>query len=212
MMNDVSQALQACLIVGLTGQSGSGKTLVSGVFEKNGFSVIDCDRVSREVTTAGSACCRDLAREFPSCFDADLSLDRRKMAQIVFNDPQRLKRLNEMIFPYITNAVSEKINKYTSDGSRLILLDAPTLFESGMDRICGVIVSCVADTDVRLERIISRDGISEELARSRLGSQHTAEFFEKRSDFVIFNNGSVRQLEESAERIIKKIIPRCKGN
>ena len=199
MMNDVSQALQACLIVGLTGQSGSGKTLVSGVFEKNGFSVI-------------SACCRDLAREFPSCFDADLSLDRRKMAQIVFNDPQRLKRLNEMIFPYITNAVSEKINKYTSDGSRLILLDAPTLFESGMDRICGVIVSCVADTDVRLERIISRDGISEELARSRLGSQHTAEFFEKRSDFVIFNNGSVRQLEESAERIIKKIIPRCKGN
>ena len=127
-------------VVGLTGQSGAGKTTISDAFRENGFEIINCDIVAREVTKAGSECCKKLAKIFPDCFDDGFALDRRKLGEIVFSDKARLQMLNDTIYPFINKLIDEKINATESE---FVLLDAPTLFEAGADKLCSVIVSVV---------------------------------------------------------------------
>ena len=195
-------------VAGLTGQSGAGKTTVSDAFKENGFEIINCDLVAREVTQAGSECCKKLAKIFPDCFDDGFALDRRKLGEIVFSDKAKLQMLNDTIYPFINKLIDKKIN---AAQSRFILLDAPTLFEAGADKLCSVIVSVVADYDIRLERIIKRDGISKELAKKRFASQHTMEFFREHSSFVIENNGTVNETYRKTCEVIKIIKERYNG-
>lgn len=195
-------------VAGLTGQSGAGKTTVSDAFRENGFEIINCDLVAREVTNVGSKCCKELAKLFPSCFDENYALNRRKLGEIVFSDKNKLQKLNDTIYPFINKLIDEKI---ISAQSNFILLDAPTLFEAGADKLCSVIVSVVADYDIRLERITKRDGISAELAKKRFSSQHTVEFFKAHSDFVIENNGSVNDTYQKTCKVINTIKERYNG-
>lgn len=195
-------------VAGLTGQSGAGKTTVSDAFKENDFEIINCDIVAREVTNVGSECCKELAKLFPSCFDENYALNRRKLGEIVFSDKNKLQMLNDTIYPFINKLIDEKI---ISAQSNFILLDAPTLFEAGADKLCSVIVSVVADYNVRLERITKRDGISAELAKKRFSSQHTVEFFKAHSDFVIENNGSVNDTYQKTCKVIEKIKERYNG-
>ena len=196
------------ITAGLTGQSGAGKTTVSEAFRNNDFEIINCDLVAREVTQAGSECCKELAKIFPDCFDSSFALDRRKLGEIVFSDKAMLQMLNDTIYPFINKLIDEKIN---AANSSFILLDAPTLFEAGADKLCDVIVSVVADFDIRLERITKRDGISTELAKKRFASQHTVEFFKEHSSFVIENNGTVDETYQKTCEVIKKIKERYNG-
>ena len=175
-------------VVGLTGQSGAGKTTISDAFRENGFEIINCDLVAREVTNADSECC--------------------KLGEIVFSDKNKLQMLNDTIYPFINKLIDKKINATESE---FVLLDAPTLFEAGADKLCSVIVSVVADFGIRLERITKRDGISAELAKKRFSSQHTMEFFKAHSDFVIENNGSVNDTFQKTCEVIETIKERYNG-
>lgn len=191
-------------VVGLTGQSGAGKTLISAVFEREGFGVINCDHVAREVTEAGSGCNKELAGYFPECFDEEFVLDRQAMGRIVFADREKLDLLNSIIFKYINALIDEKI-KELSLCCDCILLDAPTLFEAGADSKCDVIVSVTADEKLRLKRVTKRDGIDEESVKKRFSSQHDEDFFEAHSDYIIRNNGSSAESEAQALKIINEI-------
>lgn len=192
------------VVIGLTGQSGAGKTLVSQVFEDNGFGVINCDMAAREVTETGSNCNLELAKTFPECFDDDLTLDRRALGSIVFADRKKLDTLNSVIFRYIDKLLDEKIAKYSIDYD-YVLLDAPTLFEAGADKKCDIIVSVTADEDIRLQRITARDGLDEKSVKNRFASQHGQGFFEENSDFVIRNNGESEDAVRQTIEIIDKI-------
>lgn len=200
------------IIVGLTGQSGAGKTMVSKYFEENGFAVINCDLVARNVTNAGSECNKSMAKIFPDCFDKLLTLDRTALAKIVFSDEKKLKLLNNTIFPFIIADINHEINRLISAGKKYILLDAPTLFEAGADSICDVIISCVAERNLRAERIANRDNISAELINKRFDSQNSEEFFRKNSDYIIENNKDESYAIKQCEEIIIDIKRRLNGN
>lgn len=192
-------------IVGLTGQSGAGKTTVSDVFLEQGFGVINCDVVARVVTRPMSDCVFDIRAEFPHCVDEEtMTLDRRALGEEVFRDRKKLDALNGIIFRYIRREISRVIGKY-SVKYRYILLDAPTLFEAELDKRCDVIVSVTAAEDIRLGRVMKRDGLEEKRVRERFSSQYSAEFFEANSDYVIRNEGSEEELVRSAKDVIKKI-------
>ena len=189
-------------IIGLTGQSGSGKSTVSKVFAAHGFDVCDADMVSREVTARGSAALDEIAAEFGSdMLTPDGSLDRRKLGAYVFSDRAALDRLEGILYPYILRRIGE----YTEAARGSVLLDAPTLFEAGADRLCDMIISVVADEDIRLRRIMARDGIDETAARNRFSSQHDEAFFRERSDIVIENNGGEDELISRVTEIIENI-------
>ena len=188
-------------VIGLTGQSGAGKTTVSHIFEENGFAVINCDEIARICTQMGSECNKKLARVFPECFDEKLSLDRKAISKIIFSDKKMLEKFDSIVYPFITRLIKEKINEL-SEVSQYILLDAPTLFESGTDKLCSVKTAVVADFEKRLERITIRDNIDKELAEKRFASQLSAEFFCKNCDYVIYNNG---KLEDTINKTLKVI-------
>lgn len=191
-------------VIGLTGQSGAGKTTVSHIFEENGFAVINCDEIARICTQMGSECNKKLARVFPECFDEKLSLDRKAISKIIFSDKKMLEKFDNIVYPFITRLIKEKINELSAV-SQYILLDAPTLFESGTDKLCSVKTAVVADFEKRLERITLRDKIDKELAEKRFASQLSAEFFCKNCDYVIYNNGKLEDTINKTLNVIRTI-------
>lgn len=189
-------------VVGLTGQTGAGKSTVSKVFAENGFYVIDADRVARKVMDKGNDCLGEITLSFGTgVLNPDGTLDRKALANIVFNNKLRLDKLNSITYPYILSEISRQIEN--TDG--FILLDAPTLFESGADKMCDIIVSVTADPQIRKKRIIKRDNLTNEQAVSRMNSQPDESFFVEHSDYIIKNNNSVEIAYSISKEIADKI-------
>ena len=181
--------LDGVMVIGLTGQTGSGKTTACRIFRDNGFAVRNADEVARMIMDPGSVCLKEVADCFGShILNEDMSLNRQKLADIVFNNPKKLELLNSISYPHITSEILALIRENSSKGNKLILLAAPTLFESRADDFCEIIISVIADENMRLRRIMERDGLTEEQALSRMKSQHNEKFFVDNSDFIIKNN------------------------
>lgn len=198
--------LEEILVVGLTGQTGAGKTSVSKSFSDKNFSVINADHISRLVVEKGKPCLDEINRYFGrKVIKTDGTLNRSQLGEIVFTDKNKLELLNSIIYPYITAEIRKLISELSCKGCRLILLDAPTLFESHADDFCDIIVSVIADKDIRLNRIIKRDNISKEAAQNRINSQLDENFFIENSDYIIENNRDLNKLYESTEEVVDKI-------
>lgn len=188
---------KAC-IVGLTGQSGAGKTIACDYFKSCGYAIINCDLVAREVTSDGSTCLSDLVDEFSDeILNEDGSLNRKKLGAIVFADTSKLKRLEELIFPYILKKIEVYIANIINQGYSTIILDAPTLFESGANTLCDFILGVVADEDIRRNRIMARDNLTVQEANNRMKSQHDTKFFGSHCNFVIENNADLNDFHQS---------------
>jgi len=189
-------------IIALVGMSGAGKTTVCRCFADNGFTVIDCDKVSREVVQAGGGALHELAAELsPELILPDGTLDRAKTAQLIFNDSEKRATFNRIIYPYITYNVIDKIKTADND----VLIDAPTLFDARLEGICDSIVSVCAEPEICLQRIIARDNIDKDLARARLASQHDISWYRERSQHCIINNGTEDELFNAARAVISEL-------
>lgn len=198
--------LNGVMVVGLTGQTGAGKSTVSRIFASNGFSVINADSVAREVVEKGSKCLDEIADFFgDSILNDDGSLNRRALGEIVFSDKTKLETLDSIIYPYITGNILKLIGEYSEQNEKLILLDAPTLFESRSDDFCEIIISVIANPEIREKRIIERDGLTHEQARNRMDSQLDDEYYESRSDYIIHNNGDIATVNEISKEVSDKI-------
>ena len=194
------------LLVGLTGQTGAGKTTVSGYLSRLGYRVIDADMVARHVVAKGGECIAELALSFgDEILLPDQTLDRRKMGDIIFADKEKRALLGKIIFPYIQREILSEVKRMRADGAPIIFLDAPTLFESGIYQKCDKIISVIAPENIRLARIMARDKLSKERALSRMRSQHGDEFYTRRSDYVISNGGDLSELREQLDSVIDKI-------
>ncbi|MDE6101746.1 MAG: dephospho-CoA kinase, partial [Ruminococcus sp.] len=108
-------------------------------------------------------------------------------------------------YPYITGEILRQINEFAERDEKLILLDAPTLFESRADDFCEIIISVLADEDIREKRIIQRDGLTSEQARKRMGSQLDENFFATHSDYIIHNNSNIETVNGIAKELSDKI-------
>ena len=194
------------LVVGLTGQTGAGKSTVSTVFSENGFAVINADLISRQVVEKGSPCLGELVEIFgEGILNPDKTLARKTLGNIVFSDKTKLEMLNTTIYPYITSEILKEIKQYSDSGKKLVLLDAPTLFESHADDFCEIIISVLADEKLREERIINRDGLTKKQANDRMNSQLDAEYFASRSDYVIENNDTLEAVSSISKEVSDKI-------
>lgn len=190
-------------VIGLTGMSGAGKSTACKVFKSEGFSIIDCDLICRDIVEKGKPCLLEITQEFgDAVLKEDGSLDRAETGRIIFFDSGKRHLLNGIMYPYVSYIVIKTI---IGMDKGFVVLDAPTLFESGIDSICDIIVSVVADREVLLDRIESRDFISREQAENRLASQHDIEYFSERSDHLIENNGSSEEFFRTLMKTIKRI-------
>ncbi len=176
-------------VLGLTGPSGAGKTLACEYFSEKDIPCINADMVSREVTVPGSAGLAALVEQFSDIIlSNDGSLNRKKLAGLVFSDKEKLKRLEDTVFPFIMDNIKAKLADLEKRYSHAVL-DAPTLFESGADKLCHKTLAVSASLDRRKERIIKRDGLTEEQAVERLSAQKPDSFYKERADYFILNDG-----------------------
>lgn len=190
-------------VIGLTGQTGAGKSTASTYFRERGCPVIDCDGISRQVSAPGSRCLAALTEAFsPAILTPERTLNRKALGGMVFGHPERLARLGEIIFPFILEELQRRIRSLERQGEPLVLLDAPTLFESGADRLCRRILAVTAPEEQRLARIMERDSLTREEALRRMGSQLPQAYFEEHADFVIENNGGSGELAEKLARAL----------
>lgn len=190
-------------LIGLTGQSGAGKSTVSKIFEDNGFFTVDADKAAHEAMNIPQFL-EEAGRLLPDCI-SDGSLDRKKVAFRVFSDRELLSEYEKIIYPYILRIIMRRIAEIRRSGGGLILLDAPTLFQSGLDGICSVIVSVVAPMDLKIARILERDGVPVEMVSSRISSQQSDKWFREKSDYTIVNNAELSDLVEKTLAVIEGI-------
>ena len=182
-------------IIGITGSSGAGKSHISETLRKRGFFVVDADKVAHESINR-PACVEELAREFGEDIVKDGKIDRKMLGKAVFSAPEKLERLNGITHKYILSDIEDKIK---AQKDKTVFVDGAVLIESGME--CDIMVGVVADKNIRIKRIMQRDGITEEEAKTRIAAQQKDGFYYENCDFVITNNGG----EPDISGILKRI-------
>ncbi len=190
------------IVIGLTGGSGSGKSTVALCFKNAGARIIDADQIARDVVAIGRPALAEIANTFTDVLLPDGSLNRKKLGAIVFSDKNALAQLNKITHAYIIKAIKEILENHPQP---LTVIDAPLLFECGLEPLCSVCVAVLSDRKTRLERIMKRDGLTEDLAKSRIDAQPDDDFYRTRCDYIIENNQDQNALKRSIYEIIKEL-------
>ena len=194
------------LVIGLTGPTGAGKGAVATIFEGYGIPVINADRVYHDLITPPSSCLQELVETFgKEVLSPDGSLNRRTLASIVFNSPAARERLNAITHRYVMEEVRTRMERLRRDGVPVAVFDAPQLFEAEAHKACGSVISVLAERQIRLERIMARDGITAEAAMRRILAQKSDEFFKTHSNYIIENNGNIELLAPQVHRILEEL-------
>ena len=190
------------LVLGVTGQSGAGKGAFCRFLEEKGLPCLDTDKTAREVVEPGSACLAELTAHFgEGILLPDGSMDRKKVASIVFSDGAEREFLTRCTHTYIIEKMKEWLLDRELDGEKIVLIDAPQLFDAGADAYCNFTLCVLADREVRIGRILLRDDITLHEAEMRVDSQQDDAYFTERCDYVIYNNGSLERLQKYADKI-----------
>ena len=198
--------MKKCRIIGLTGQSGAGKSTVAKFLEQNGFYVINADLLVRKIYNSGSPCLKTIAAVFGEDIITDNGTpDRKLLAERAFSSKENTALLSSIVHPFVTAELFDEIKKAAEIGTTTVVYDAPQLFESNADVICDEIISVAAEKSVRLERIGKRDNISKENALMRMNSQLDEEFFRENSDYIIENNSDLSSLNVQLVGLLKQL-------
>ena len=197
-------------IVGLTGGIASGKSEAARMLGDMGARCIDADAISRRLTSEPGETLDMIRAEFgDEVFDSDGALIRSKLADIVFNDPARRKALDALTHPLIQKTMLDEVEQADRAGEKIVFLNVPLLFETGMDALCDEtwLISC--DEDVQLDRLMERDGMGEDQAKARIASQMSLEDKTRRANVAIDNRGQLdrlySQLSNQYQALVKKV-------
>ena len=190
------------LIVGLTGGTGAGKTSALAALEDLGGTVLDCDAVYHQMLRTDSALREAITAAFGPVFCPDGSLDRQKLGTLVFSDHAALDRLNAIVYEYLPPELLRR-----AQGHTLVGLDAISLMESGLGRLCACTVAVLAPAEDRIRRIMARDGISEDYARLRISAQQPDAFYRERCSHILENNcATPAQFREQARIFFRSML------
>ena len=174
------------MILGITGGTGCGKTTLLNLIRKQGGLVLDCDAIYHQLLQTDTAMLSAIERRFPGVVEGGI-LNRKKLGAIVFADEQALLDLNAITH----TAVKQEVLQQLEDKPALAAIDAIGLFEGGLGELCDVTVAVTAPMDARISRLMARDGISEDYARSRIAAQHSDDWFRQHCNVTLENDGSI---------------------
>jgi dephospho-CoA kinase len=194
-------------VIGLTGGIGSGKSLVARLMGELGAKVFDADETAHEVL-ADSEVVETLKRWWgPSVVDRSGQIDRRRIAEIVFKDPGQRQQLERLVHPRIFERWGALLHLYRDEGVApiAVVIDAPLLFEAGLDEWCDVIVFVDAPENVRLQRLRDTRGWAGDELRRREKMQNTLDSKRIRADYIVENNSSVCDLRRRVEAIFSAV-------
>ena len=189
-------------VIGLTGGIAAGKTMISKELENLGAYLVDSDCIAREVAAPGSQACQDIARVFGENYlDERGGLRRKELGDLVFGDKKKLAQLNAITHPLIRLEIEARLGQAAAQGQPAVLLDAPLLFEAGLEDLCDEVWLVDVTEDRQQRRLMERDGIGEKAARARLQSQLPTAKKRELADVLIDNNGTPEAARTAARRL-----------
>ncbi len=195
------------LVLGVTGQSGAGKGEFCNIMRQKGIECLDTDKTAREVVEPGTECLVKLVEHFgEDILNQDGTMNRKKVASIVFSDKDELEFLTKTTHKYIIEKIKQWLFERELTGDKIVIIDAPQLFDAGADFYCNFKLCVLADKDVRAERIMKRDGIDYDSAIARIESQNDDEYFRQRCEYIVYNNGNLEKLARSADKIFNELL------
>lgn len=197
-------------IIGITGPTGAGKSSLSEYMRSRGIPVIDADKLYHSLLVPPSPCLDALRSAFgDGIFTKNGELDRKELANIVFNDEKKLELLNATVLSIVLEKSRALFEEYKAEGKKCAAIDAPTLIESGFYLECDTVISVLCPPEVRIERIISRDRLDKEAAKARVNAQRPDEFYTERSHTVIYNDGDeeafIFQCKDVTDRLMGEV-------
>ena len=190
-------------VLGLTGPTGAGKSTLCKASQEMGFLVIDCDLLARKAVEQED-CLDALVKAFSKdILDNDGRLDRKVLAKKAFTSSEKTELLNKTILPFIVKLIE---NEIVSSEKRKIILDAPTLYESGADRLCDAVCAVLSDKEKRILRIIARDNITKDEALLRINAGKTDEYYTSKTENIIYNDGITEDFVREFKNILNSLI------
>ena len=195
------------MLIGLTGGIASGKSIVAEMFQNLGAHIIDADRIGREIMIPGTDAYERVVNAFGrEILKDDLTIDRKKLGGIVFENPEKLRLLNECTHPFIFREMARQVEKIRENNpDALIIVDVPLLIETNIQNIFDKIIVVYSDETAQMKRLNERDGLSDTEARKRISSQMPLTEKIKYADFVIYNDEGLENTRKQVEEISKKL-------
>lgn len=195
------------LVLGITGGIGSGKSTVSSILKEMGAAVIDADMISRQVVMPGEKALEELTEAFgKDILDESGQLDRQGMARLVFGNSEKLLKLNGIVHKYVAQRIKDNVKEQLSKKTKIIVIDAPIPIKTGFLDLCQKVWTVAADRELRIKRIMERNGMTYEEAVSRINSQLNEQEYIKIAHTVIYNNRDYSHLREEVQSQIDGLL------
>jgi len=191
------------ILIGVTGGIGSGKSTLCKAAEDLGYCVIDADKIGHDILLSG----KPAYTEITGLFGKEILLqngeiDRKKLGNIVFSNAEKLKLLNKITHEKIAKAIDDKIKKCKNKN---IVLEGAVLFESGMNGMCDYVIAVIAPKDERINRVMQRDLTDERSVLLRMSRQKDDEYYTKRANLIITNNGDLSRLYNEGIKVFSEV-------
>jgi dephospho-CoA kinase len=188
-------------LIGLTGGVGSGKSTVAGILRQLGAEIVDADEASHAVYEPGTDGFEAVVREFGSGIVRDGRIDRERLGRLVFDDPDRRRRLNAIVHPRVREWMAARTAEAIARGAEIVVQDVPLLYESGLEELYSSVVLVYVPEAMQLERLIQGRGFTDERARAVIAAQLPIEEKRRRAHHVIDNSGTREETRRQVEEV-----------
>jgi dephospho-CoA kinase len=193
-------------LIGLTGGVGSGKSTVAAMFRELGAAIVDADEASHAVYERGTPGFREVVETFGNEYvREDGQIDRAKLGDLVFKNPEARKKLNAIVHPRVREWMAERTAEAVEGGAEVVIQDVPLLFENGLQGLFSSTVLVYADAATQLSRLTGERGVSAERARSMLASQMPIDNKRSLADYVIDNGGTRDKTRSQVDKVWTKV-------
>lgn len=201
------------MVIGITGSSGAGKSTICDMLKKYyKVKIINADKIAKKLSRKGTSYIIDIIEKFgKDIVDEEGELRRKRLAEIIYTNPEKRKELNNCTFKYIRKEIERQVNKEKESGTTVII-DAPLLFECELDKLCDKVIGIISKRELQLERIVARDNVDYENAEKRLNAQESNEFYKEKCDEIIENNNDIFKIGNLVKEIASKYNIITKGD
>ncbi|MFT8317358.1 MAG: dephospho-CoA kinase [Sporolactobacillus sp.] len=193
------------LKIGLTGGIASGKSTVADWLKAQNFPLIDADEIAKQVVEPGEEGLERIAAHFGrAVLQADGSLDRKQLGDLIFADQEQREQLNQLLHPLIRRKMLRAVSDYEKEGAEVVFLDIPLLFDSGLEDWVDRTIVVFVPAEVQLQRLIKRNHLTEQQARARIASQMPLAEKRRRATAVIDNRGTILQTRQQIQKLLER--------
>jgi len=193
-------------IIGITGPTGAGKTSALQALQAMGALTLDCDEIYHEMLLSNTEMTAEIKAQFKDALTKG-EIDRHKLGKLVWDDPAALQELNKITHSYISNEVEHRVASFKAQGGFVAAIDAIALIESGQNESCDTVVGVIAPAQARISRIMKRDGLTREQARSRMCAQQPDSYYKENCDYILVNTFETQEeFKQECTEFFKKLI------